>query len=73
MVLSRPGEVFVHDATAREALLAAKRGRLKSLSPDTHPHLTETADFFLTVPDEEAFYARGLDFVLAFTTHEPQS
>lgn len=66
LVIGRPGELVIHDAATREALLTAKRGRLKSLPPETFPHLTEAADFYLHLPDEEAYYRRGLDFALAF-------
>ena len=53
LVIRQPGELAVADPVLREALLAAKRARLKSLSPQSYPHLAETADFFLGLPDEE--------------------
>ncbi|MBM2620707.1 TetR family transcriptional regulator [Actinoplanes sp. LDG1-06] len=60
LVVQQPGEVAVPDPAQRGALLAAKRARLKSLPPEAWPHLTETADFFLGLPDEEEYYDRGL-------------
>ncbi|WP_033338538.1 TetR/AcrR family transcriptional regulator [Catenuloplanes japonicus] len=66
LVLNRPGDVEVHNTAIREKLVAAKRARLKSLPPETFPHLTETADYFLYLPDEDEYYERGLAFVLAF-------
>ncbi|MET0423313.1 MAG: TetR/AcrR family transcriptional regulator C-terminal domain-containing protein, partial [Actinoplanes sp.] len=64
LVTRQPGEAAVADPATRESLLAAKRARLKSLPPQAYPHLTETADFFLTLPDEEEYYERGLTLLL---------
>ncbi|MDP9793380.1 AcrR family transcriptional regulator [Catenuloplanes nepalensis] len=65
LAVNRPGDLAVHDPAAREALVTAKRGRLKSLDPAAYPHLTETADHFLGLADEEDYYARGLAYILA--------
>lgn len=64
LVTRQPGELAVADPVLRESLLAAKRARLKSLSPQTYPHLSETADFFLGLPDEQEYYERGLTLLL---------
>jgi TetR/AcrR family transcriptional regulator, tetracycline repressor protein len=64
MVTNQPGELAVADRAERDALLGAKRARLKSLPPDAFPNLTETADYFLAVPDEEDWYERGVDFLV---------
>jgi TetR/AcrR family tetracycline transcriptional repressor len=64
LVIRQPGETAVADPALRESLLNAKRARLKSLSPQDYPHLTETADFFLGLPDEQEYYQRGLTMLL---------
>lgn len=64
LVIRQPGEPAVPDPAVREKLLAEKRAGLKSLSPQTYPHLTETADFFLGLPDEREYYERGLTLLL---------
>ncbi|GAA2710333.1 TetR/AcrR family transcriptional regulator [Actinoplanes palleronii] len=64
LVIRQPGETAVADPVQRDALLAAKRARLKSLDPQAFPHLTETADFFLGLPDEQEYYERGLTMLL---------
>jgi AcrR family transcriptional regulator len=64
LVIRQPGETAVADPALRESLLNAKRARLKSLSPQHYPHLTETADFFLGLPDEQEYYERGLTMLL---------
>ncbi|MGW6795293.1 TetR/AcrR family transcriptional regulator [Streptomyces chartreusis] len=64
LVTRQPGELAVADASLRENLLSAKRARLKSLSPQEYPHLTETADFFLSLTDEKEYYERGLTLLL---------
>ena len=64
LVIRQPGETAVADPALREALLTAKRARLKSLPPQAYPHLTETADFFLGLPDEQEYYERGLTMLL---------
>jgi TetR/AcrR family tetracycline transcriptional repressor len=35
-----------------------------SLPAQAYPHLTETADFFLGLPDENDYYERGLTVLL---------
>ncbi|GAA1614192.1 TetR/AcrR family transcriptional regulator [Actinoplanes couchii] len=64
LVTNQPGEMSVPDPAQRESLLAEKRAKLKSLSPQTYPHLTETVDFFLGLPDEDAYYSRGIALLL---------
>ncbi|MFH8447450.1 TetR/AcrR family transcriptional regulator [Streptomyces sp. NPDC018026] len=64
LVTRQPGEPGVADPSMRETLLSAKRARLKSLSPQAYPHLTETADFFLELPDEKEYYKQGLTLLL---------
>ncbi|MEV4538943.1 TetR family transcriptional regulator [Asanoa sp. NPDC049518] len=63
LVIRQPGDPAA-DPALRESLLTAKRARLKSLSPQDYPHLTETADFFLGLPDEQEYYERGLTMLL---------
>ncbi|GAB7046283.1 TetR family transcriptional regulator [Catenuloplanes indicus] len=67
LAMNRPGDLAEPDPVIRERLITAKRGRLKSLDPAAFPNLTETADHFLALDDEEGYYARGLDYVLAGT------
>ncbi|GIJ79029.1 DNA-binding transcriptional regulator, AcrR family [Micromonospora phaseoli] len=64
LVIRQPGDPAAADPALRESLLTAKRARLKSLSPQDYPHLTETADFFLGLPDEQEYYERGLTMLL---------
>jgi AcrR family transcriptional regulator len=64
LVIRQPGDPAAADPALRESLLTAKRARLKSLSPQNYPHLTETADFFLGLPDEHEYYERGLTMLL---------
>lgn len=64
LVTRQPGDLAVADGALREQLIAEKRGRLKSLSPQEFPHLTETADFFLGLPDEDDYYERGVRLIL---------
>ncbi|MFE5112064.1 TetR/AcrR family transcriptional regulator [Streptomyces sp. NPDC056663] len=69
LVTRQPGELAVADPTLRQTLLAAKRARLKSLSPQAYPHLAETGDFFLSLPDEKEYYERGLTMLLNGVRH----
>ncbi|GAA2469594.1 TetR/AcrR family transcriptional regulator [Winogradskya humida] len=64
LVINQPGELAVPDPARRATLLDAKRARLKSLSPQAYPNLTEAADFFLGVPDEAEYYERGLTMLM---------
>ncbi|WP_326550810.1 TetR/AcrR family transcriptional regulator [Micromonospora sp. NBC_01813] len=64
LVIRQPGDPAATDPALRESLLTAKRARLKSLPPQDYPHLTETADFFLGLPDEQEYYERGLTMLL---------
>lgn len=64
LVVRQPGELAVADPVVREALQTAKRVRLRALSPDTHPHLSEAAEFLLGLPDEEEYFARGINLLL---------
>jgi TetR/AcrR family tetracycline transcriptional repressor len=64
LVVNQPGELAVPDPALREALLNDKRARLKSLPAQTYPHLTDTADYFLGLPDEDDYYERGLTLLL---------
>lgn len=64
LVIRQPGDPAATDPALRESLLTAKRTRLKSLPPQDYPHLTETADFFLGLPDEQEYYERGLTMLL---------
>ncbi|RKR86684.1 TetR family transcriptional regulator [Micromonospora pisi] len=64
LVIRQPGDPAAADPALRESLLTAKRARLKSLSSQDYPHLTETADFFLGLPDEQEYYERGLTMLL---------
>ncbi|MBX7268246.1 TetR family transcriptional regulator [Micromonospora sp. Llam7] len=64
LVIRQPGDPAAADPALRESLLTAKRARLKSLSPQDYPHLTETADFFLGLPDEQEYYERGLTMLI---------
>lgn len=64
LVIHQPGELAVPDPAMRESLLADKRAKLKSLPAQAYPHLTETADYFLDLPDEDDYYERGLTLLL---------
>ncbi|WP_285472991.1 TetR/AcrR family transcriptional regulator [Actinoplanes sp. NBRC 101535] len=69
LVTNQPDDVAVPDPALRAKLLADKRAKLKSLPSQDYPHLTETADFFLEVPDEQDYYERGLTLLINGVRH----
>lgn len=67
LVTSEPGNHSPLSAEAQDEEQRAKRARLASLSPKEFPNLLESARFFLECDDEDGYYARGMDFLVAGT------
>ena len=66
LVTSEPGSKVIQGADT-DALLRTKRAQLDSLDPGRFPNLLESAEFFLYCEDEDAYFTRGMDFLLAGT------
>jgi len=65
LVSDRPGAETLVPRDEREAMMAAKRAALHSLSTDRFPHLVECAAALTGCPDENAYYAAGIDLFMA--------
>ncbi|HEY0254748.1 MAG TPA: TetR/AcrR family transcriptional regulator C-terminal domain-containing protein [Kofleriaceae bacterium] len=64
LVTSEPGshEIAGED---NEAMIRSKRAQLDSLDPKRFPHLLESAEYFLARDDENDYFLRGMDFLVA--------
>jgi TetR/AcrR family tetracycline transcriptional repressor len=64
-VTSEPGRKAVLEGDERDAIYRSKRAQLDSLDPKRFPNLLDSAEFFLVCDDEEEYFARGMDFLIA--------
>jgi TetR/AcrR family tetracycline transcriptional repressor len=67
LVTSEPGKSVPQTEDAMDASYRAKRAQLDSLPPKRFPNLLESAPFMLACEDEDAYFTRGLDFLVAGT------
>ena len=67
LVTAEPGNHVPQTDEAQDEAYRLKRAQLDSLSPKRFPHLLEAAPSFLKCDDEDAYFARGLDFLVAGT------
>jgi AcrR family transcriptional regulator len=67
LVTSEPGKTSPLSGDALDELTRVKRAQLESLDPKRFPILRESAEFFLFCDDEETYFARGINFLVAGT------
>ncbi|RFA16973.1 hypothetical protein B7R22_01325 [Subtercola boreus] len=67
LVAMEPGQDAQGDPEARDAHLRSKRAALESMDPKKFPALLDSAEFFLVCPSEDAYFGRGVDFLVAGT------
>jgi TetR/AcrR family tetracycline transcriptional repressor len=67
LVISEPGKTSPLSGDAKDEMMRGKRAQLDSLDPKRFPHLLESAEFFLFCDDEETYFRRGIDFLVAGT------
>lgn len=67
LVTSEPGKTSPLSGDAKDEMVRAKRAQLDSLDPKRFPSLRESAEFFLFCDDEDAYFTRGIDFLVAGT------
>ena len=65
LVSGRPGAETLVPRDEREAVMAGKRAALNALPADRFPHLVECAAALTGCPDENAYYAAGIDLFMA--------
>ena len=65
LVSGRPGAETLVPRDERETVMASKRAALTSLPADRFPHLVECAAALTGCPDENAYYAAGIDLFMA--------
>jgi TetR/AcrR family tetracycline transcriptional repressor len=65
LVTSEPGKHGTLNAEAQDALNRSKRAQLDSLPPKRFPNLIESAEYFITCDDSDAYYEVGMNFLLA--------
>ena len=71
LVSTQPGLDL--DATDKEEVMRTKRAALASLPVERYPHLTATASFLVDCPDDDAYFRRGVDFVVGGLRHQASS
>jgi AcrR family transcriptional regulator len=64
LVTSEPGKQTPLSADDLAEADRQKRAQLGALNPKLFPHLLESAEFFLFCDDEDAYFARGMDFLV---------
>jgi AcrR family transcriptional regulator len=64
LVTSEPGKHSPLSSEAQDAEQRAKKARLDSLPPKEFPNLLDSARFFLVCEDEDAYFRRGMDFLV---------
>jgi TetR/AcrR family tetracycline transcriptional repressor len=67
LVTSEPGKTSPLSGEAKDEMTRVKRAQLESLDPKRFPSLIESAEFFLFCEDEESYFRRGIDFLVAGT------
>jgi TetR/AcrR family tetracycline transcriptional repressor len=65
LVSGRPGAETLVPRDERETVMAGKRAALSALPADRFPHLVECAAALTDCPDENAYYAAGIDLFMA--------
>ena len=65
LVSGRPGAETLVPRDERETVMAGKRAALASLPLERFPHLVECAAALTDCPDENAYYAAGIDLYMA--------
>ena len=68
MVSGRPGAETTVPEDERAAVLERKRATMLALDADRFPQLIACADALIDCPDENAYYADGIDLYLAGVT-----
>ena len=68
LVTGRPGAETTVPEHERAAVLAHKRAAMLALPADRFPQLIDCADALIDCPDENAYYADGIDLYLAGVT-----
>lgn len=65
LVSGRPGAETLVPRDERETVMAGKRAALSALPADRFPYLVECAAALTDCPDENAYYAAGIDLFMA--------
>jgi AcrR family transcriptional regulator len=65
LVTTEPGKSTPLSGDAKEQMVRSKRAQLESLDPKLFPSLLESAEFFLFCEDEDTYFRRGIDFLIA--------
>jgi TetR/AcrR family tetracycline transcriptional repressor len=65
LVTAEPGAGHGPDPDVRDDAVRAQRAGLLSLSPHDYPHVVASADALAACTDDDAYFARGLDLLVA--------
>ena len=65
LVTSEPGHGLPLSTEAADVVYRSKKAQLDTLPPKRFPYLIEAAPFMLECEDEDAYFDRGLDFLVA--------
>jgi TetR/AcrR family transcriptional regulator, tetracycline repressor protein len=67
LVTSEPGHGLPLSEEAADVVYRGKKAQLDSLPPKRFPYLIEATPYMLNCDDEDAYFERGLDFLVAGT------
>jgi AcrR family transcriptional regulator len=67
LVTSEPGPDRFVDEEKRDDAVQEKRARLRALSPQRYPNVLASADALADCANEESYFARGIDLLVAGT------
>lgn len=65
LVISEPGRIDGPGPEADEEAIRARRALLLTLSPRRYPHLVASADALVGCTDQDAYYRRGINMIVA--------
>lgn len=65
LVTAEPGAGHGPDPDTRDAAARGRKAALLSLPPRDYPHVVASADALTSCENDEAYYARGLDLLIA--------
>jgi AcrR family transcriptional regulator len=65
LVTAEPGVGHGPDPDVRDTAVRAQRATLLSLPPHDYPHVIASADALASCADDDAYFARGLDLLVA--------
>ncbi|GAA1314153.1 TetR family transcriptional regulator ActII [Pseudonocardia xinjiangensis] len=65
LVTAEPGAGHGPDPEVRDAAVRAQRATLLSLAPHDYPHVVAAADALASCADDDAYFSRGLDLLIA--------